>query len=308
MLALPFQLITIIGPTASGKTKLAVQLAAHIGGEIISADSRQVYKGMDIGTGKDLNEYFYEGKHIPYHLIDIVEAGESYHLYQFQQDFQRAFDAIRQRGNIAILCGGSGLYVESVLKGFQYTAVPIDESLRERLAPLTHEALKQYFYQIPSQYTAYADVSTHKRCIRAIEISTFLRQNPTFELPTQSTLSNIIFGLNPPVELRRERITQRLHQRLAEGMIQEVAHLLESGISAQKLNFYGLEYKFVTAYLQGEMPYEAMVEKLNIAIHQFAKRQMTYFRKMEKDGLAIHWLENEPFTKLINFLEEISLK
>lgn len=285
-------LLVILGPTASGKTQLAVQLAQLLNGEILSADSRQVYRGMDIGTGKDLSEY--NEKQISYQLIDIVEAGADYHVFQYQQDFQKALGDILQRGKTPILCGGTGFYIESVLKQHQFTAIPINEELRQSLSEKTDNELLTLFQQNPSAYSPLADTSTRKRLIRAIEISTYLAQHPTVQLSifSASQLPHYqIFGINLPVEIRRDRITKRLHQRLKEGMIEEVKTLLSQGISPEKLIFYGLEYKFITQYLQGEMTYEIMVERLNVAIHQFAKRQMTFFRKMERDGLHIHWLD-----------------
>lgn len=294
-------LIVILGPTASGKTHLAVQLAHQIDGEIISADSRQVYRGMDIGTGKDLEEYTIDGKKIPYHLIDIIVAGESYHIYQFQQDFQKAYTDIIQRGKKAILCGGSGMYLDAVLKGYEFTSIPIDLKLREQLLEKSTEELLRIFEENQSVYSEKSDTSTKKRLIRAIEINLFLKNNPTFKITPQAIPKATIFGLNPATELRREKITKRLTHRLENGMIEEVQILLSKGIPAEKLIFYGLEYKFITQYLKEEISYEIMVEKLNIAIHQFAKRQMTYFRKMENDGLKINWLDsNLPFNKLMD--------
>ncbi|MET3126942.1 tRNA dimethylallyltransferase [Arcicella rosea] len=294
-------LIVILGPTASGKTHLAVQLAHQIDGEIISADSRQVYRGMDIGTGKDLDEYTIDGKKIPYHLIDIIDAGESYHIYQFQQDFQKAYTDIIQRGKKAILCGGSGMYLDAVLKGYEFTSIPIDLKLREQLLEKSTEELLRIFEENQSVYSEKSDTSTKKRLIRAIEINLFLKNNPAFKITPQAIPKATIFGLNPTTELRREKITKRLIYRLENGMIEEVQTLLSKGIPAEKLIFYGLEYKFITQYLKEEISYEIMVEKLNIAIHQFAKRQMTYFRKMENDGLKINWLDsNLPFNKLMD--------
>ena len=286
------KLIVILGPTASGKTHLAVQLAHRINGEIISADSRQVYREMNIGTGKDLEEYIVDNQAIPYHLIDILEAGEQYHIHLFQQDFQRVYQDIISRGKTPILCGGSGMYLEAVLKGYEFTSVPIDENLREELLEKPTEELTQIFQEKPSKYNSKADISTRKRLIRAIEINQFLRQNPDFNISPPNIPEFIIFGLNPETESRRISITKRLNHRLEHGMIQEVKALMDSGISPEKLVFYGLEYKFITQYLTGEMTYEIMVERLNVAIHQFAKRQMTYFRKMERDGLKINWLSN----------------
>ena len=288
----PQKLIVILGPTASGKTHLAVQLAHQINGEIISADSRQVYREMNIGTGKDLKEYNVDNQAIPYHLIDILEAGEQYHIHLFQQDFQRVYQDIISRGKTPILCGGSGMYLEAVLKGYEFTAIPIDENLRDELLEKPTEELLKIFQENPSKYTQKADISTRKRLIRAIEINQFLNQNPDFIIPNPQIPDFIIFGLNPETETRRMSITKRLNHRLENSMIEEVKALISKGISPEKLIFYGLEYKFITQYLTGEMTYQIMVERLNVAIHQFAKRQMTYFRKMEHDGLKINWLSN----------------
>lgn len=295
-----YPLIVILGPTASGKTHLATQLAHKIQGEIISADSRQVYRGMNIGTGKDLDEYRIENQAIPYHLIDILEAGKQYHIHQFQQDFQHAFDDISSRNKPAIMCGGSGMYLDSVLKGYEFTAIPIDEKLRENLLEKTYEELLVEMNNFVRKEGFNPDLSTKKRLIRAIEINQFLFQNPDYHIPKQNIPEFIIFGLNPETETRRISITTRLHQRLQNGMIEEVKALIDSGISPEKLIFYGLEYKFITQYLTGELDYNTMVERLNVAIHQFAKRQMTYFRKMERDGLTINWLDPKlPLDKLL---------
>jgi tRNA dimethylallyltransferase len=299
-------LIVILGPTASGKTHLATHLAHQIQGEIISADSRQVYRGMNIGTGKDLEEYRIDNQDIPYHLIDILNAGEQYHIHQFQQDFQKAFEDISSRNKPAILCGGSGMYLDAVLKGYEFTAIPIDENLREELEKNTYEKLLCNTGSLVQRDGFTPDLSTKKRLIRAIEISQFLSQNPAYKLSKPNIPSSIIFGLNPETEIRRKSITKRLHERLQNGMIEEVKSLIDSEISPDKLIFYGLEYKFITQYLTGELDYVTMVEHLNIAIHQFAKRQMTYFRKMESDGLIINWLSPKvPFDKLV---EEIYTK
>jgi tRNA dimethylallyltransferase len=297
----PNKLIVILGPTASGKTHLATHLAHKIQGEIISADSRQVYRGMNIGTGKDLEEYIVENQVIPYHLIDILDAGEQYHIHLFQQDFQRIYQDIIARGKTPILCGGSGMYLEAVLKGYEFTSVSIDENLRLNLLEKSTEELIKIFQENPSKYNKKADISTRKRLIRAIEINHFLQQNPDFIVPHPNIPDFIIFGLNPETESRRISITQRLQYRLEHGMIEEVKALIDKGIPPEKLIFYGLEYKFITQYLTGKMPYEIMVERLNIAIHQFAKRQMTYFRKMERDGLKINWLSNNlPFDRKVD--------
>jgi tRNA dimethylallyltransferase len=269
---------------------LATHLAYKINGEIISADSRQVYRGMSIGTGKDLEEYIVSNQPIPYHLIDVVEAGDSYNVHRFQQDFQQSFSDIQDRGRTPILCGGTGLYMEAVLKEHQFTAIPVNENLRETLFHYSDEELLQKFNSTPSDYTPLADTSTRKRLIRAIEISLFL-QNYPLSVIRYPSINYQIFGLNLLVEERRARITRRLHERLQNGMIEEVKGLLDQGISAEKLIYYGLEYKFITQYLLGTLEYGTMVEHLNVAIHQFSKRQMTFFRKMERDGMKIHWLD-----------------
>ena len=301
-----YPLIVILGPTASGKTHLATHLAHKIQGEIISADSRQVYRGMNIGTGKDLEEYIVDNQAIPYHLIDILDAGEQYNIHQFQQDFHQAFDDISSRDKPIILCGGSGMYLEAVLKGYEFTSIPIDEKLREKLIEKTYEELLYYKNNLVQLQGFNPDLSTKKRLIRAIEISQFLSLNPDYIISKPIIPKSIIFGLNPTTEIRRISITNRLHQRLQSGLIEEVKTLIDSGISPDKLIFYGLEYKFITQYLTGELDYELMVERLNVAIHQFAKRQMTYFRKMERDGLEINWLDAKiPLNKLI---EKINIK
>lgn len=301
-----YPLIVILGPTASGKTHLATHLAHKIQGEIISADSRQVYRGMNIGTGKDLGEYIVNNQAISYHLIDILDAGEQYNIHQFQQDFQRAFTDISSRNKPTILCGGSGMYLEAVLKGYEYTSIPIDEKLREKLIEKTYEELLCYTETLVRIEGFNPDLSTKKRLIRAIEISQFLSQNPDYVISKPIIPKSIIFGLNPVTEIRRISITNRLHQRLQNGLVEEVKALIDNGIRPDKLIFYGLEYKFITQYLMGNLDYKLMVECLNVAIHQFAKRQMTYFRKMEHDGLKINWLDTRlPLNKLI---ETINVK
>ena len=295
-------MIVILGPTASGKTRLAVQVARQINGEIISVDSRQVYREMDIGTGKDLAEYQIDNQTILYHLINSVDAGSGYNLYQYQQDFNRVIPQILERGHVPILCGGTGLYLEAVLKGHRYTAIPVNQELRTELETRTDDELLERFHQVPSEYTVFADTSTRKRRIRAIEIATYLTQNPATDLSGAVSLPDaVVFGIDLPVEIRRQRISERLHQRLQNGMIEEVQRLLERGIPAEKLIFYGLEYKFITQYLNGELDYPTMTARLETAIHQFAKRQMTFFRKMERDGLRIHWLDGlKPTTHLVD--------
>ena len=298
--------IVVLGPTASGKTRLAVRLAHHLGGEIISADSRQVYKDMNIGTGKDLNEYLFEEQPVAYHLIDVVEAGEHYHLYRYQQDVAQAIADCQGRERAVVLCGGSGLYLEAILKGHQFTAIPVDEALRQQLSDYSDQALRQLFESTPSVYASVADLSTRKRLIRAIEISRYLDQHQ--DVPSAASVAvppPIALGIHLPTELRRECISNRLHDRLHSGLIEEVESLLRRGIEPAQLIFYGLEYKFVTEYLIGQLPYDTMVERLRVAIHQFAKRQMTFFRKMERDGLPIHWLDGR---KSSDALTEDALK
>ena len=284
------KLITILGPTASGKTPVAAHLAKEIGGEIISADSRQVYRRMDIGTGKDLDDYL----GVPYHLIDICEPGTKYNLFQYQQDFFDAYQDIQRRGVTPILCGGTGLYIEAVLKGYKLSPVPQNQALRDSLegkslAELTQmlEALKA---KTGSNMHNKTDVDSCQRAIRAIEIETYNLENPVprRELPP---VDSLIIGIDIDREHRREKITCRLKARLEEGMVEEVKGLLDEGIPAEDLIYYGLEYKFVTEYLVGKTTYDEMFQRLEIAIHQFAKRQMTWFRGMERRGFTIHWID-----------------
>jgi tRNA dimethylallyltransferase len=288
-------LLIILGPTASGKTHLATRLASIIGGEILSADSRQVYRNMDIGTGKDLKEYIVGGKNIPYHLIDILDAGEQYNVNDFQHDFEKAHQLIASNGHVPIVCGGTGFYIYALLKGHAYSAIPVNEALREDLDTLSTDALQEKFNQSKTAYHQLADTSTRKRLIRAMEIADFLIANPDNDFTNESEKAHyesIIFGLNPDVEVRRERISKRLVDRLENGLIDEVQTLLSS-LTKEQLLYYGLEYKYITQYLTGEMDYASMKSRLETEIHRFAKRQMTFFRKMEKDGLAIHWLSEE---------------
>ena len=284
------KMITILGPTASGKTPLAAALARKVGGEIISADSRQVYRRMDIGTGKDLAEY----GDVPYHLIDICEPGTKYNLFQYQQDFFDAYNNIIGRGRVPILCGGTGLYIEAVLKGYQLSPVPQSPELRARLEGKSLEELTQMLTQLKTKTGSNmhnkTDVDSCQRAIRAIEIETYNLQNPTprRELPP---VESLIIGVNIDRELRREKITRRLKARLEEGMIDEVKGLLAEGIAPDDLIYYGLEYKYVTEYVTGRITYDEMFRQLEIAIHQFAKRQMTWFRGMERRGFTIHWID-----------------
>ena len=284
------RMITILGPTASGKTPLAASLAKEIGGEIISADSRQVYRRMDIGTGKDLEDY----GDIPYHLIDIAEPGTKYNLFQYQQDFFDAYNNIIGRGKIPILCGGTGLYIEAVLKGYQLSPVPQNHELRKRLEDKTLDELTQMLVELKQQNGSNmhnkTDVDSCQRAIRAIEIETYNLQHPVprRELPP---VDSVIIGVNIDREARRQKITNRLKARLEGGMVDEVRSLLNEGIPAEDLIYYGLEYKFVTEYVTGQTAYDEMFQRLEIAIHQFAKRQMTWFRGMERRGFTIHWID-----------------
>ncbi|TDE15685.1 tRNA (adenosine(37)-N6)-dimethylallyltransferase MiaA [Dyadobacter psychrotolerans] len=287
-------LLVILGPTASGKTNLATKVCSQIGGELISADSRQVYRGMNIGTGKDLHEFTTEGKTIPYHLIDILDAGEQYNVNEFQKDFIRVHQSIQQRNAVPVVCGGTGFYIHSLLKGHAFGSIPVNENLRESLELFSKEELAERFSKTISGYNDLADTSTRKRLIRAIEISEYLIAHPdeTAErFGSNPGYNAIIYGLNLALETRRDRITTRLKSRLENGLIEEVEELLAKGLSAEQLIYYGLEYKFVTMYLQGELSLEEMSSKLETEIHRFAKRQMTFFRKMEKDGLVINWLD-----------------
>lgn len=284
-----YDLLAVIGPTASGKTAFAVRLALALGGEVISADSRQVYRGMDIGTGKDLEEYVVEGRQVPCHLVDIVEAGYKYNVFEYQADFLRVWEDCRRRGVVPVLCGGSGLYVEAVLKGYKLLAVPVNEELRASLegVPLPELAARLATYKKLHNTT---EIDTPKRAIRAIEIEEYYCTHP-YEEKDFPQLRPLIVGVEVSREVRRERITRRLHERLEQGMVEEVRQLLDSGVAPEDLIYYGLEYKYLTLYLTGKLLYDAMVEQLNVAIHQFAKRQMTWFRKMEREGFEIRWLD-----------------
>ncbi|MBQ5705463.1 MAG: tRNA (adenosine(37)-N6)-dimethylallyltransferase MiaA [Bacteroidaceae bacterium] len=284
-----YDLISIIGPTACGKTSLAVEVARAMGGEILSADSRQVYRGMDIGTGKDLSEYGEGASRVPYHLIDIVDAGEKYNLFEFQRDFLEAYNGVNARGALPVLCGGSGLYVESVLRGYRLIPVPENPELRERLENHSLEELTAMLatYKVLHNTT---DVDTKKRAIRAIEIEEHYARTPQHEREFP-LLSSLIIGLDVDREVRRSRISNRLKARLDEGLVEEVRKLLDEGVSPEQLIYYGLEYKFVTLFLMGAMSFDEMYKGLETAIHQFAKRQMTWFRGMERRGLNINWID-----------------
>lgn len=288
------KMITILGPTASGKTSVAAALALRTGGEIISADSRQVYRRMDIGTGKDLADYTIGDVHIPYHLIDIAEPGTKYNLFQYQQDFHTAYNDIRNRGKLPILCGGTGLYIEAVLGGYSLSPVPQNQQLRESFEGKSLDELTQMLVELKqkngSNMHNRTDVNTAQRAIRAIEIETYNLEHPTPERQ-MPPVDSLVIGINIDRELRREKITRRLKARLEEGMCDEIRSLIDGGVNPDDLIYYGLEYKFVTEYVVGKTSYEEMFRQLEIAIHQFAKRQMTWFRGMERRGYTIHWID-----------------
>ena len=300
-----YDLITIIGPTASGKTPLATALADRLDTEIISGDSRQVYRRMDLGTGKDLADYTIEGRSIPYHLIDIVEPGYKYNVFEYQRDFLKAYESIVEKGKLPILCGGTGMYIESVLKSYRLLPVPENPELRASLEGKSLGELTRILEGYKKLHNS-TDVDTAKRAIRAIEIEEYYKQQPP-EFREFPTLKSLIIGVDIDRELRREKITRRLKQRLDEGMVEEVRGLLAEGISAENLIYYGLEYKFLTQYAIGELTYEEMFHQLETAIHQFAKRQMTWFRGMERRGFTIHWLDatlsmEEKVERIINLI------
>lgn len=306
------KMITILGPTASGKTTLAAHLAAKTGAEIISADSRQVYRSMDIGTGKDLADYVVDGKKIPYHLIDICEPGTKYNLFRYQEDFLNAYEDIRNRGVKPILCGGTGLYIEAVLKGYSLSPVPQNAELRERLAGKSLEELTAMLVELKKKTGSTmhnrSDVDTAQRAIRAIEIEKHNLNNPMPERECPP-IDSLIIGVDIDRDERRRKITNRLKARLEDGMVEEIQGLLRRGIPAEDLIYYGLEYKFVTEYVTGKLTYDEMFRQLEIAIHQFAKRQMTWFRGMERRGFHIHWLDaSKPIDDKVMAIMELTDK
>jgi tRNA dimethylallyltransferase len=287
----PCDLVTVLGHTAAGKTAFAANLANELGGEIISADSRQVYREMDIGTGKDYEDYLVNGRQVPVHLIDIMEAGYEYNVYLFKQDFLRVYAEITDRNLLPILCGGSGLYIESVLRNYKLLDVPINEALRKDLEKKSYKELVDILRLYGPLHNV-TDTVNKKRTIRAIEIGMFQSSQP--ETPDrEKTLNPIVFGIRYDRNIRRKRITERLQQRLEEGMITEVEELMKKGISEDKLEYYGLEYRYISRYLMQKLTYDEMFRELNTAIHQFAKRQMTYFRGMERRGISIHWIDGQ---------------
>lgn len=300
-----YDLITILGPTASGKTPLAAALAYKLDTEIISGDSRQIYRRMDLGTGKDLADYTVDGHPVPYHLIDIVEPGYKYNVFEYQHDFLNAYREVKEKGKLPILCGGTGMYLESVLKGYKLLPVPENPELRASLADKSLEELTQLLSAYKKLHNS-TDVDTVKRAIRAIEIEEYYRQQPP-EYRDFPQINSLIVGVDIDRELRREKISRRLKQRLDEGMVDEVRALLDSGITPEDLIYYGLEYKYLTLYATDELSYEEMFHQLETAIHQFAKRQMTWFRGMERRGFTIHWLDarlpmEEKVEKIMNLL------
>lgn len=297
-----YDLIAILGPTASGKTPFAAALADELNTEIISADSRQIYRNMDIGTGKDLADYTINGKQIPYHLIDIADPGYKYNVFEYQRDFLKAYETIKQKRCLPVVCGGTGMYLESVLKGYKLLPVPENPELRARLADKSLKELTAMLADYKNLHNT-TDVDTAKRAIRAIEIEEYYIHTP-IEERSFPQLNSLIIGVDIDRELRREKITRRLHQRLEEGMVDEVRRLIEQGIQPDALIYYGLEYKYLTLYIIGELSYDEMINQLEIAIHQFAKRQMTWFRGMERRGFTIHWMNSRwPMEEKIAFVK-----
>jgi tRNA dimethylallyltransferase len=303
-----YNLVTILGPTATGKTGVAATLASKIGGEVISADSRQVYRGMDLGTGKDYKDYFVNGVEIPSHLVDIEDAGVHYNVYRFQSDFIKVFNEVRSRHKFPVLCGGSGLYIEAVLKNYRLIEVPPNKALRKELKGKSLQELTEILKSLKPKLHNYTDVETDRRAVRAIEIEKYYEEHPQVE-SEMPDIKSLNVGIDFDREMRRQRITTRLKQRLDEGMLDEVQRLLDSGLTSEQLIYYGLEYKFLTLHLIGELTFDEMFSKLEIAIHQFAKRQMTWFRGMEKRGTRIHWINGhlpmeEKVEEIIRLMKE----
>ncbi len=284
-----YNLVTVLGPTACGKTTLAVALADRLQTGVISADSRQLYRSMDLGTGKDLDEYVVDGRHVPYYLIDIVDAGYKYNVFEYQRDFLTVFEALRAQGQLPVMCGGPGMYLESVLRGYRLVEVPENKALRDSLEGNSLDQLTEILKGYKQLHNT-TDVDTCKRAIRAIEIEEYYRTNDA-QVREFPEIRSLNIGLDVSRELRRERITRRLHERLEQGMVDEVRGILASGVAPEDLIYYGLEYKYLTMYVIGQLSYDDMVSQLEIAIHQFAKRQMTYFRGMERRGVPIHWID-----------------
>jgi tRNA dimethylallyltransferase len=286
-----YPLVTVLGPTAVGKTSFAAHLAILLDAEIISADSRQVYKGMDIGTGKDLSDYIINDQSVPAHLIDIAEPGTEYNVFKFQNDFHSAWSSIISRGKIPLMCGGTGMYLEAILMGYNFVEAPADETLRQELSEYSDAELAERLKDIRRLHNT-TDILDRERLIRALEIEKYRLKNLS-QLPENKFSTSPVFGITFERKIVRQRITARLTQRLNEGMVEEVQHLLDNGISKERLKMYGLEYKYITMHLSGELNYNQMFSLLNTAIHQFAKRQMTWFRRMENRGIRIFWLDGE---------------
>lgn len=300
-----YNLITILGPTASGKTAVAAQIASVLDGEVISADSRQVYRGMDLGTGKDYADYVVDGKPVPYHLIDIADAGYEYNVYEYQKDFLKIFEDVTNRDKLPVMCGGSGLYLEAILKNYKLIQVPNNDSLREKLSGKSLDELTQILRTYKNYLHNQTDIENTRRAVRAIEIEEYYLTHPEIDTGMPE-IRSLVVGVKFDRESRRKRITARLRQRLKEGMLDEVQHLLDSGLTPEQLTYYGLEYKYMTLHLTGQLTYQQMFDGLNVAIHQFAKRQMTWFRRMEKQGTEIHWLDgymplNEKVEKILGW-------
>jgi len=300
------KLITILGPTASGKTNLACALALDINGEIISADSRQVYTGMDIGTGKDIEEYTIDGKQIPFHLIDIKPAGYKYNIYEYQTDFLEAYKKIEANSHQAILCGGSGLYLETALSGNTFLGIPSSDGIRDETRHLSTEELLSRWNLISDKLKSKLDFSTDKRIIRSLEIADYISKHPEWKEAVYPEFEHTIVGVDIDRDSRREKITNRLSVRLNNGLIEEVIELIDSGLNYEDLAYYGLEYKWVCKYLQKEISKKELFEGLNIAIHQFSKRQMTWFRRMEKQGYHINWINTFlPMEEKVQFIKDL---
>ncbi|HEY3389320.1 MAG TPA: tRNA (adenosine(37)-N6)-dimethylallyltransferase MiaA [Prolixibacteraceae bacterium] len=302
-----FDMVTILGPTASGKTEVAVNLALKLGGEIISADSRQIYRNMDLGTGKDLDEYHVNNFDVPYHLIDIAEAGYQYNVFEFQRDFLKVYKEIKEKESFPVMCGGSGMYLEAILKGYRLIQVPVNEDRRRELQLLSLDELTNLLRRYKTINNT-SDTENKKRAIRAIEIEEFCSLHPETDL-SFPPINSLIVGVKYDRDSRRRRITERLKQRLDSGMIDEVKKLIDNGLKPDDLTYYGLEYKYLTLFITGKLTYDEMFAGLNTAIHQFAKRQMTWFRKMERDGFEIKWLDGymptgEKTDKIISWLNQ----
>lgn len=297
-----YQLLAIVGPTASGKTTVAAHAANMFNGEVISADSRQVYRGMDLGTGKDYADYEIDGQKIPYHLIDIVDAGYEYNVFEYQHDFLKVYADVTGRNKFPVLCGGSGLYLEAVLKNYKLVQVPHNEELRSRLQDKSLDELTEILKTYKSDLHNSTDIENKKRALRAIEIEDYLASHPEIDTHMPE-MNSLVVGVKYDRLSRRRRISERLKQRLDEGMLDEVQALLDKGLSPEQLTYYGLEYKYLTQHLTGELTYDEMFSGLETAIHQFAKRQMTWFRRMERQGTHIHWLDG--YMPLAEKLERI---